>query len=70
MAWVINKAFPGEPIDKPYKHYNRIVADILATTPQYAGERVIDTDAAGSKQYLALGKTTDTFVENGPTGPD
>lgn len=70
MAWVINRAFPGDPVDPPFKHYNRTTATppIGALTPLYAGERVLDTVLG--KQHMALGTTSATWVESGPTGPD
>lgn len=70
MAWVVNKAFPGEPVDPPYKHYNRTTGakPLGVLAPLYAGERVLDT--AGGVQYMALGTTSGTWVESGPIGPD
>lgn len=70
MAWVINKAFPGDPIDGPFKHYNRVViADPVNTlVPLYAGERVVF--ATEGKQYQALGLTADSWVDCGCSGPE
>lgn len=70
MAWVINKAFPDEGRDPPFKQYNRVVtADPVNTlVPLYAGERVLF--ATEGKQYQALGLTPDTWVDCGCSGPE
>lgn len=70
MAWVMNKAHPGDVLDKPYKHYNRTNAGDpqAAVTPQYAGERILDI--TNGVQYQSLGKTNDTWVDCGAEGPE
>jgi hypothetical protein len=70
MTWVINKAFPGDPIDPPYKHYNRVVAadPVNTLVPLYAGERVIYS--VEGKQFQALGPGPSTWVDCGCSGPE
>ena len=70
MAWVVNKAFPDEGIDMPYKHYNRKTGatPLNALTPLYAGERVLCT--IDGKQYQALAATSDSWVDCGCSGPE
>jgi len=70
MTWVMDKGNPDQPIDRPYTHYNRLVATTPANVlvPMYAGERVIDSVAG--KQYQAMGLTAGTWVDCGVMGPD
>lgn len=62
MTWVPEKSAQGF-VDKPFKHYNRTNAGSPqnSVTPQYAGERILDT--TNGKQYQALGPTNSTWVE-------
>lgn len=61
MAMVPNLA-GTTPLDKPFDHYNRTNAGSPAgsVTPEFAGERVLDT--TNSKLYQALGVASNTWV--------
>jgi len=65
MTWVIDKS-GANPTDKPFDQYNRTNAGspLGSVTPQYAGERVLDT--TNGVLYEALGVTNSTWVQVTP----
>ena len=62
MANVADKS-NNNPTDKPWDHYNRTNAGdpTGSVTPQYAGERVLDT--TNGTLYQALGTVSNTWVQ-------
>lgn len=62
MAIVANLS-GNTPLDKPWDHYNRTNAGdpTGSVTPQYAGERILDT--TNGTLYQALGTANSTWVQ-------
>lgn len=62
MTFVADKS-GNNPTDKPFDHYNRTNAGdpTGSLTPQYAGERVLDT--TNGVLYQALGVANSTWVQ-------
>jgi len=63
MAFVRNKGNADQPIDTPFDQYNRTNAGdpTGSVTPQYAGERILDT--TNGTLYQALGTANSTWVQ-------